>query len=247
MEIIETLYVEFSTCRQIAKINKISVKFLMMKTLSVCYQKYFEISFSRTFDTFMIFFTCHVIVLGKFELNLSSKWVWWFFNFHASGKDLQNSLSWKLWIFPIKHILKFDSAILLKFSRFSIFSTVMFWESRVTDTMVARSSSVQVIACSNPSQVPPLLMHVGKWLTAIPAIKRSAGVAPEVDLRKCTLHLHLKNKQIRQNPLWLWNPEETSPEIQNSGTSGPKRGHKCPPKTLNKKKFGENLNWFKDV
>ena len=31
--------------------------------------------------------------------------------------------------------------------------------------------------------------------------------------------------QIRQNPLWLWNPEETSPEIQNRGTSGPKIGH----------------------
>ena len=31
--------------------------------------------------------------------------------------------------------------------------------------------------------------------------------------------------QIRQNPLWLWNLEETSPEIQNRGTSGPKIGH----------------------
>ena len=31
--------------------------------------------------------------------------------------------------------------------------------------------------------------------------------------------------QIRQSPLWLWNPEETSPEIQNKGTSGPKIGH----------------------
>ena len=31
--------------------------------------------------------------------------------------------------------------------------------------------------------------------------------------------------RIRQNPLWLWNPEETSPEIQNRGTSGPKIGH----------------------
>ena len=31
--------------------------------------------------------------------------------------------------------------------------------------------------------------------------------------------------QIRQNTLWLWNPEETSPEIQNRGTSGSKIGH----------------------
>ena len=29
---------------------------------------------------------------------------------------------------------------------------------------------------------------------------------------------------IRQNPLWLWNPEEMSPEIQNRGTSSPKIG-----------------------
>ena len=27
---------------------------------------------------------------------------------------------------------------------------------------------------------------------------------------------------VRQNPLWLWNPEETWPEIQNRDTSGPK-------------------------
>ena len=32
-------------------------------------------------------------------------------------------------------------------------------------------------------------------------------------------------KQIRQNPLWLWNPEETSPEIHNRGTSRLKKGH----------------------
>ena len=32
-------------------------------------------------------------------------------------------------------------------------------------------------------------------------------------------------KQIRQNPLWLWNPEEMTPEIQNRGTSGPQKGH----------------------
>ena len=44
--------------------------------------------------------------------------------------------------------------------------------------------------------------------------------------------------RIRQNPLWLWNPEETSPEIQNRGTSGPKIGHVnvSDKKTLKKKK-----------
>ena len=30
-------------------------------------------------------------------------------------------------------------------------------------------------------------------------------------------------KSIRQNPLWLWNPKEMSPEIQNWGTSGPQK------------------------
>ena len=55
-------------------------------------------------------------------------------------------------------------------------------------TMVACSSSVWVIACSSPSHIPPLLMHVGKWLAVLPAAKRLAHVATEVDLRKCTLH-----------------------------------------------------------
>ena len=38
----------------------------------------------------------------------------------------------------------------------------MWANSRVAGTMVACLSSVQVIACSNLSQVPPLLMHV--WM-----------------------------------------------------------------------------------
>ena len=36
--------------------------------------------------------------------------------------------------------------------------------SRVAGTMVVRSSSVHAVARSNLSQVPPLHMHVGKWL-----------------------------------------------------------------------------------
>ena len=75
-----------------------------------------------------------------------------------------------------------------------------------------RNAEVQLIACSNPSQVPPLLMHLGKWPAMLPATKRSACVAPEVDLWECTFTS--AKKWIRQNPLWLWNPEETSPEIQ---------------------------------
>ena len=55
-------------------------------------------------------------------------------------------------------------------------------------------TSVRVIAHSNLSQVPPLLMHVGKWLAVMLAIKLSAGVAPEVDLGEYTLHSPLQNK-----------------------------------------------------
>ena len=38
-------------------------------------------------------------------------------------------------------------------------------------------------------------------------------------------HVCLRKVRIRQNPLWLWNPEETSPEVRNRGISGPKNGH----------------------
>ena len=38
----------------------------------------------------------------------------------------------------------------------------LFRQSRVAGTIVARSSSVRVIARLIPSQLPPLLMHVGK-------------------------------------------------------------------------------------
>ena len=66
-------------------------------------------------------------------------------------------------------------------------------------------------------------MNVGKHLVAILAVKRLAGVEPEVDIRKCTQYLPLQ-KQIIQNPLWLWNPE-VSQGIQNKGTRDPKIGY----------------------
>ena len=65
----------------------------------------------------------------------------------------------------------------------------------------------------------------GKWKRS--ARQPSAGVAPEVNLREhVTLFVCLRQVQIRQNPLRLWNPEEMSPEVQNRGISGPtKRTH----------------------
>ena len=62
---------------------------------------------------------------------------------------------------------------------------------------------------------------------AMLATKRSAGVASEVNLREhVMLLIRLHQVWIRQNPVWLWNLEETSPEVQNRGISGPtKRTH----------------------
>ena len=64
-------------------------------------------------------------------------------------------------------------------------------------------------------------LFMGKRLTATSAVKRSATCST----MECTLQPPLQ-KRIRQNPFWPWNPEETSPEIQNRPTtSGPKIGH----------------------
>ena len=58
------------------------------------------------------------------------------------------------------------------------------YRSRVAGTMVARLPSVQAVTRSNLSQVPPLLMHVGKWPAELLAAKRLAHVAPELNLRE---------------------------------------------------------------
>ena len=57
-------------------------------------------------------------------------------------------------------------------------------------------------------------------------IKRTAMCSTRalVHLTGCTLHSPSQfTMWIRQNPLWLWNPEEMSPEIQNKCTSGPQK------------------------
>ena len=41
-------------------------------------------------------------------------------------------------------------------------------------------------------------------------------------------YIRLHKKVNKVVPLWLWNPEETSPEIQNRGTSDQKKDM-CPP------------------
>ena len=50
-------------------------------------------------------------------------------------------------------------------------------------------------------------------------------------------HIHFHQVEIRQNPLWLWNPEETSPEVQNKGYQWP---HKW---LCDQQKFKINKVW----
>ena len=47
---------------------------------------------------------------------------------------------------------------------------------------------------------------------------QSAGVAPEVNLRITQARNHTRD------PPWLWNPGQTSPEVQNRGISAPRKG-----------------------
>ena len=58
----------------------------------------------------------------------------------------------------------------------------------------------------------------------MPAAKRLASVAPEVDLRECTLHSPLQ-KANKAEPTLALNPKGDAPEIQSRGTSGTKKGH----------------------
>ena len=90
--------------------------------------------------------------------------------------------------------------------------------SRIANTMVARSFSVLL----NLSQVPPLLMHVGKWLATLPVAKRSSHLAPDVDLGECTLHLPLP-KVNKAEPTLALKPRGEVTRNPKWGTSGPKK------------------------
>ena len=81
--------------------------------------------------------------------------------------------------------------------------------------MVAHSSSVWVISHSNLTQLPPLLMHVAKWLAVLMAIKRLARVAPQV--------LHWPpQKANKAEPTLALKP-------RGEVTRNPKQGYQCPP------------------
>ena len=68
-----------------------------------------------------------------------------------------------------------------------------------------------------------------------PLLVEKAGVAPEVNLRNplCT------DEEARKwgNPPWLWNPGQTSPEVQNRGISSPTKRTCVLQKFFKKKKY----------
>ena len=74
--------------------------------------------------------------------------------------------------------------------------------------------------------IPPLLKHTcgeGDWLLCwhytLAKVSHQRWISWNI------YYICFCQAQIRQNPLWLWNPEETSPEVQNRGISGPTNGH----------------------
>ena len=111
---------------------------------------------------------------------------------------------------------------------------------------VARQTAEQEVGGSNPG-IPPLLKHAcgeGDWLLCWHYTP--ANVSYQRWISGNVYHVRLRTVQIRQNPLWLWNPEETSPEVQNRGINGPtkkkKKKKKKDPFHLQKLVFSEGTN-----
>ena len=65
----------------------------------------------------------------------------------------------------------------------------------------------------NPVSAPQWLLSRGQQCVAPEAVSQRMCIA------------FTSTIQIKQNSLWLRNSEDTTPEIQNSGTTGPKIGH----------------------
>ena len=105
---------------------------------------------------------------------------------------------------------------------------------------VVRQTAEQEVGSSNPGIPPPLKHTCGEgdwmlcWLYTLAEVSHQRWISGNV------YHVRLRKVWIRQNPLWLWNPEETSPEVWNRGISGPTNGH-VSNKNLKKKKKKEVL------
>ena len=106
---------------------------------------------------------------------------------------------------------------MLDLNFFRLFLNLSETQRQVAGSIVGRSSSFSMIAHSNLSHVPLLLMHVGKLPAAMLPVKRSAGVAPEIYLRECKLYSPSQQGQIRENP-----------ELRGDITRNPKQGYQWP-------------------
>ena len=91
---------------------------------------------------------------------------------------------------------------------------------------VGRSFMEREVSRSTPTNA-----FAGMW-------KRSAWqqILHQRGISRNMKHIRLCQVRIRQNPIWLWNTEETSPEVQNRGICGPTKKDSCPPKIIKKTK-----------
>ena len=83
----------------------------------------------------------------------------------------------------------------------------------------------QEVCGSNPASYLCWNTHVGKVTGSYTWLYTPAEVSHQRWISGNVYHVCLRKVRIRQNPLWLWNPEETSQEVRNRGISGPKNGH----------------------
>ena len=89
--------------------------------------------------------------------------------------------------------------------------------------MVARSSSVHAVARSKSEPNPTSAHACGEVTSCALAAKRSASVAPEVNLGECTLHSPLQKIANKAEPTLTLNP-------RGDVTRNPKQGYQWPQK-----------------
>ena len=95
------------------------------------------------------------------------------------------------------------------------------WHSSVGSVCLV-AHCVAVVCMVDPGLEPHQCLFASMWMrtatTPMLAAKRSAGVTPEVNPR---IQLWAGDETCKQgDPPWLWNPGQTSPEVQIRGASG---------------------------
>ena len=99
------------------------------------------------------------------------------------------------------------------------------WPSGERIRLLSRRSAVQI---------PASHLWEGDWLLCW--LYTPANMSHQRWISGNVYHVCLCKVRIRQNPLWLWNPEEMPPEVQNRGISDPTNGHISNKKFLKKQK-----------